>query len=102
MRTCSYLFLTPILSQEGNGDVTNLAVRDDAVTKPAQRVARYRTRTMQVPMHFAFTIARSGCVVRSLFSSFFPIASCDAPRFRGVVFACATWLLSEERLLARF
>lgn len=58
MRTCSYLFLMPILSQEGNGDVTNLAVRDDAVTKPVQRVARHRTRTMQVPMHFTFTIAR--------------------------------------------
>lgn len=58
MRTCSYLFLMPILSQEGNGDVTNLAVRDDAVTKPVQRVARHRARTMQVPMHFTFTIAR--------------------------------------------
>lgn len=80
MRTCSYLFLTPILSQEGNGDVTNLAVRDDAVTKPVQRVARHRTRTMQVPMHFAFTIARSDCAL----------------------FAWATWLLSEERLLACF
>ncbi len=80
MRTCSYLFLTPILSQEGNGDVTNLAVRDDAVTKPVQRVARHRTRTMQVPMHFTFTIARSGCAL----------------------FAWATWLLSEERLLACF
>ena len=34
MRTCSYLFLMPILSQEGNGDVTNLAVRDEAETKP--------------------------------------------------------------------
>lgn len=80
MRTCSYLFLMPILSQEGNGDVTNLAVRDDAVTKPVQRVARHRTRTMQVPMHFTFTIARSGCAL----------------------FTWATWLLSEERLLACF
>lgn len=80
MRTCSYLFLTPILSQEGNGDVTNLAVRDDAVTKPVQRVARHRTRTMQVPMHFTFTIARSGCAL----------------------FAWATWLLSEKRLSACF
>ena len=80
MRTCSYLFLMPILSQEGNGDVTNLAVRDDAVTKPVQRVARHRARTMQVPMHFAFTIARSGCVL----------------------FTWTTWLLSEERLLACF
>ena len=80
MRTCSYLFLTPILSQEGNGDVTNLAVRDDAVTKPVQRVARHRTRTMQVPMHFAFTIACWSCAL----------------------FAWATWLLSEERLLACF
>ena len=102
MRTCSYLFLMPILSQEGNGDVTNLAVRDDAVTKPVQRVARHRTRTMQVPMHFTFTIARSGCVVRSLFSPRFPIASCDASRFCGVVFAWATWLLSEKRLSACF
>ena len=80
MRTCSYLFLMPILSQEGNGDVTNLAVRDDAVTKPVQRVARHRTRTMQVPMHFAFTIACWSCAL----------------------FAWATWLLSEERLLACF
>lgn len=102
MRTCSYLFLTPILSQEGNGDVTNLAVRDDAVTKPVQRVARHRTRTMQVPMHFTFTIARSGCVVRPLFSPRFPIASCDASHFCGVVFAWATWLLSEKRLSACF
>lgn len=102
MRTCSYLFLTPILSQEGNGDVTNLAVRDDAVTKPVQRVARHRTRTMQVPMHFTFTIARSGCVVRSLFSPRFPIASCDAVHFCDALFAWATWLLSEERVLACF
>ena len=102
MRTCSYLFLTPILSQEGNGDVTNLAVRDDAVTKPVQRVARHRTRTMQVSMQFAFTIACWGCVVRSLFSPRFPIASCDASRFCGVVFAWATWLLSEKRLSACF
>ena len=80
MRTCSYLFLMPILSQEGNGDVTNLAVRDDAVTKPVQRVAQHRTRTMQVPMHFTFTIARSVCAL----------------------FAWTTWLLSEERLLACF
>ena len=80
MRTCSYLFLMPILSQEGNGDVTNLAVRDDAVIKPVQRVARHRTRTMQVPMHFTFTIARSGCAL----------------------FAWATWFLSEERVLACF
>ena len=80
MRTCSYLFLTPILAQEGNGDVTNLAVRDDAVTKPVQRVARHRTRTMQVSMHFAFTIACWGCAL----------------------FTWTTWLLSEERVLACF
>ena len=88
MRTCSYLFLMPILSQEGNGDVTNLAVRDDAVTKPVQRVARHRTRTMQVPMHFTFTIARSGCVARSLF--FAPIPDC--------IMRCGTFLRRALRL----
>ncbi len=101
MRTCSYLFLMPILSQEGNGDVTNLAVRDDAVTKPGSVCAASHSNHAGSD---AFCFHDCAFGLRCSVAVFAPIPDC--------IMRCGTFLrralrlgnlaLSEKRLFACF